>query len=159
MVKRHIKPKCGRAGCPALPRRMFSLFRLRGDSAMKIAGALHPPCRRKKLRPLRPRLAARTSFCSVPSSSPHKILDFAGPPFFLAKKKERMRRARWKREKDEGERYGGAARRGLCNTKVSSPRRGAGWGFGGYRMDQRLFSLPLVWCWAVGPDALEPIPK
>ncbi len=30
-------------------------------------------------------------------------------------------------------------------TQVFSPRRGAGGGLGGYRMDQLLFSLPLIW--------------
>ena len=56
---------------------------------MKMAGALHPPFRRKKLCPLRPRLTARTSLCSVPSSSPHKIFDFAGAPLSFQKKKRK----------------------------------------------------------------------
>ncbi len=54
---------------------------------MKMAGPLHPPCRRKKLRPLRPRLTARTAFCSVPSSSPHAA-GRAGAPVFLPEEKE-----------------------------------------------------------------------
>lgn len=54
---------------------------------MKMAGLLHPPCRRKKLRPLRPRLTARTALCSVPSSSPHAA-GRAGAPVFLPEGKE-----------------------------------------------------------------------
>ena len=54
---------------------------------MMMAGALHPPCRRKKLRPLRPRLTARTALCSVPSSSPHAA-GRAGAPVFLPEENE-----------------------------------------------------------------------
>ena len=90
---------------------------------MKIAGALHPPCRRKKLRPLRPRLAARTSFCSVPSSSPHKILDFAGPPFFLAKKKRECAVHGGREKKTKGNVTG--ARHGADCAIRKSPARGA----------------------------------
>ena len=54
---------------------------------MKMAGLLHPPCRRKKLRPLRPRLTARTALCSVPSSSPHAA-GRAGAPVFLPEENE-----------------------------------------------------------------------
>ena len=63
------------------------------DSAMKMAGPLHPPCRRKKLRPLRPRLTARTALCSVPSSSPHAA-GRAGAPVFLARRKRDCARRR-----------------------------------------------------------------
>ncbi len=58
-----------------------------------LAGAMHPPCRRKKLRPLRPRLTARTPLCSVPSSSPHAA-GRAGAPAFLPEGKEKTGRAR-----------------------------------------------------------------
>ena len=58
-----------------------------------MAGPLRPPCRRKKLRPLRPRLTARTPLCSVPSSSPRKIFDFAGAPVFFQKKKRKRSKA------------------------------------------------------------------
>ena len=70
------------------------------DWISAMAGSLHPPCRRKKLRPLRPRLTARTPLCSVPSSSPHKIFDFAGAPLFLPEEKEKTGRARSKRVKE-----------------------------------------------------------
>ena len=66
---------------------------------MKMAGPLHPPCRRKKLRPLRPRLTARTALCSVPSSSPHAA-GRAGAPVFLPEENEKTGRARSKREKE-----------------------------------------------------------
>ena len=69
------------------------------DSAMMMAGPLHPPCRRKKLRPLRPRLTARTALCSVPSSSPHAA-GRAGAPVFLPEENEKTGRARSKREKE-----------------------------------------------------------
>ena len=64
-----------------------------------MAGAMHPPCRRKKLRPLRPRLTARTALCSVPSSSPHAA-GRAGAPVFLPEENEKTGRARSKREKE-----------------------------------------------------------
>ncbi len=54
---------------------------------------MHPPCRRKKLRPLRPRLAARTAFCSVPSSSPHAA-GRAGAPVFSSRRKRDCARRR-----------------------------------------------------------------
>ena len=43
-----------------------------GEWIPAMTGPMHPPCRRKKLRPLRPRLTARTAPSSVPSSSPHR---------------------------------------------------------------------------------------
>ena len=55
---------------------------------MKMSGAMHPPCRRKKLRPLRPRLTARTPLCSVPSSSPHAAGRAGAPRFFLPEENE-----------------------------------------------------------------------
>ena len=61
---------------------------------MMMAGPMHPPCRRKKLRPLRPRLTARTPLCSVPSSSPRKIFDFAGAPVFIPRIKRDCARRR-----------------------------------------------------------------
>ena len=66
---------------------LSSPLRAGGISAMMMAGPLHPPCRRKKLRPLRPRLTARTALCSVPSSSPHAA-GRAGAPVFLPEEKE-----------------------------------------------------------------------
>ena len=60
------------------------------------------------------------------------------PPFSLLRK-ERMRRARWKREN------GGAQDVPPFSTNVFGPRRGAGGGFGGRRIDSLLFSLPLPW--------------
>ena len=128
-----------------------------------MAGALHPPCRRKKLRPLRPRLAARTAFCSVPSSSPHRNRYAGlrrGPRFFLPEENEtapagacrrptaakrrllgrrQTGRARSKREKEvsplRGTRDGGALGVPPFFTHVFRPRRGAGGGLGGQRMD------------------------
>ncbi len=58
-----------------------------------MAGAMHPPCRRKKLRPLRPRLTARTALCSVPSSSPHAA-GRAGAPVFSSRRKRDCARRR-----------------------------------------------------------------
>ena len=58
-----------------------------GEWQPAMAGPLHPPCRRKKLRPLRPRLTARTALCSVPSSSPHAA-GRAGAPVFLPEENE-----------------------------------------------------------------------
>ena len=70
------------------PSRGGPLLALAGgaDWIPAMAGSLHPPCRRKKLRPLRPRLTARTALCSVPSSSPHAA-GRAGAPVFLARRK------------------------------------------------------------------------
>ena len=91
-----------------------------------MAGSLHPPCRRKKLRPLRPRLTARTALCSVPSSSPHAA-GRAGAPVFLPEEKEKTGRARSKREKEvsplRGD--GGRGTRKRCFLRVRmSPARG-----------------------------------
>ena len=60
-----------------------------------MAGAMHPPFRRKKFRSAPSPPGGEDCARSIPSSSPHKIYDFAGAPFL---RKERMRRARWKRE-------------------------------------------------------------
>ena len=139
---------------------------------MKMAGSLHPPCRRKKLRPLRPRLTARTAFCSVPSSSPHKIFDFAGAPVFIP----RIKRDCARRRVPEANRREAAALKpetnGPCTVQKRKtrgrglrgrawghgirqacpcPRRGASGGFGGCRIDKRQF-----WCGAVSGFFPEP---
>ncbi len=120
---------------------------------MMMAGPMHPPCRRKKLRPLRPRLTARTPLCSVPSSSPHKIFDFAGAPVFIPRIKRDCARRRVpeanrreaaalkpetngpctvQKRKTRGRGLRGRGRGSDCfSTQVSGPRRGAGRGFGG----------------------------
>ncbi len=100
------------------------------------AGPMHPPFRRKKFRSAPSPPGGEDCARSIPSSSPHKIYDFAGAPFL---RKERMRRARWKREN------GGAQDVPPFSTNVFGPRRGAGGGFGGRRIDSLLFSLPLPW--------------
>ncbi len=50
-----------------------------------------------------------------------------------------------KRKRSNGRRYGGAPGVWRTSTQWLCPRRGAGGGLGGYRMDQLLFSLPLIW--------------
>ena len=73
------------------------------------------------------------------------------PPFslFLLEEKERMRRARWKREKEVtpcGGRETGARLECLRFwAKVFGPRRSFSGGFGGCRIELLLFSLPLIW--------------
>ena len=95
-----------------------------------MAGAMHPPFRRKKFRSAPSPPGGEDCARSIPSSSPHKIYDFAGAPFL---RKERMRRARWKREN------GGAARYRLFDTHVFGPRRSAGGGLD--VVESTLFSL------------------
>ena len=97
---------------------------------------MHPSFRRKKFRSAPSPPGGEDCARSIPSSSPHKIYDFAGAPLL---RKERMRRARRKREN------GGAQVMLSPGTHVSSPRRGASGGFGGRRIDFLLFSLPLPW--------------
>ena len=101
-----------------------------------MAGAMHPPFRRKKFRSAPSPPGGEDCARSIPSSSPHKIYDFAGAPLL---RKERMRHAQWKREN------GGAQVVPTVDTHVSSPRRGASGGFGGRRIVSLLFSLPLPW--------------
>ena len=81
---------------------------------------MHPPFRRKKFRSAPSPPGGEACARSIPSSSPHKIYDFAGAPLL---RKERMRRARRKREN------GGAQVMLSPGTHVSSPRRGASGGF------------------------------
>ena len=60
-----------------------------------------PRCRRKKLRPLRPRLTARTPLCCVPSSSPHenRFAGFSRGPLIFFQKKKRKRAVHGPKEK------------------------------------------------------------
>ena len=135
-----------------------------------MAGALHPPCRRKKLRPLRPRLGR--GLRSAPFLPPLPTRQAArGPQFFLARRKRDCAR----RRVPEANRREAAALRpeanGPCTvqkskrsiapagdgrrgdaqevlppgTQVSSLRHSLCGGFGGYRMDKLLFPLPLTW--------------
>ena len=98
-----------------LPRKGEPLHALTGggDWRPAMAGAMHPPFRRKKFRSAPSPPGGEDCARSIPSSSPHKIYDFAGAPLL---RKERMRRARWKREN------GGAARLGRLIRM--SPARG-----------------------------------
>ena len=80
-----------------------------------MAGAMHPPFRRKKFRSAPSPPGGEDCARSIPSSSPHKIYDFAGAPLL---RKERMRRARWKRENG-----GGGRKRCLLRVRMS-PARG-----------------------------------
>ena len=114
-----------------------------------MAGSLHPPCRRKKLRPLRPRLTARTALCSGPSSSPHAA-GRAGAPVFLARRKRENGPCTVQKRKRSIAPAGGRGTRDAQEvlppgTHVSCPRRGASGSFGDGRMDQLLFPLPLTW--------------
>ena len=84
-----------------------------------MAGAMHPPFRRKKFRSAPSPPGGEDCARSIPSSSPHKIHDFAGAPLL---RKERMRRARWKREN------GGALDVPPFSANVFGPRRGASGG-------------------------------
>ncbi len=149
-----------------------------------MAGSLHPPYRRKKLRPLRPRLAARTALCSVPSSSPHAA-GRAGAPVFLARRKRDCAR----RRVSEANRREAAALRPETNGPCTVQKRkgsiapaggrktGARWAClrfyacfqltawcGGALVVNawtvRSSSLPLTWLWIVGPDSLvRPFPQ
>jgi len=56
---------------------------------MKMAGSLHPPFRRKKFRSAPSPPNGEDYARSIPSSSPHKISDFAGAPIFFPKKKRK----------------------------------------------------------------------
>ena len=108
-----------------------------------MAGAMHPPCRRKKLRPLRPRLTARSPLCSVPSSSPHRAGRGGGPSFAKrdcvrrrVSEANRRKAAALRPETNapctvEERKRGGRARRASGFTHVFCPRRGASGGFGG----------------------------
>ncbi len=62
---------------------------------MKMAGSMHPPFRRGEIRFAPQPPDGDGCAALLCPSSPHKIFDFAGPPLL---QKERMRRARWKRE-------------------------------------------------------------
>ena len=153
-----------------------------------MAGAMHPPCRRKKLRPLRPRLTARTAFCSVPSSSPHRnryAYVAAGAPVFSSRRKRDCAR----RRVSEANRREAAALRPETNGPCTVQKRkgsiapaggrktGARWAClrfyacfqltawcGGALVVNawtvRSSSLPLTWLWIVGPDSLvRPFPQ
>ena len=127
-------------------------LRAGGDFSHDDGWCIAPPCRRKKLRPLRPRLTARTALCSVPSSSPHAA-GRAGAPVFLARRKRDCARRRVseanrreaaalrpetngpctvQKRKTRGRGLRGCGRGSDCfSTQVSGLRRGAGRGFGG----------------------------
>ena len=60
------------------------------------------------------------------------------PPFSLLRK-ERMRRARWKRENEDAQEVLPPGTQAFC------PRRRASGSFGGRRIDFLLFPLPLTW--------------
>jgi hypothetical protein len=86
-----------------------------GISAMKMAGPLHPPF-----------------------------------SLFLLEEKEKTGRARSKREKEGSPLRGDVGRGDALGVPpffmhVFYPRRSASGGFGGWRMDLLLFSLPLTW--------------
>ena len=106
-----------------------------GDWIPAMAGAMHPPFRRGEIRFAPQPPDGDGCAALLCPSSPHKIFYFAGAPLL---RKERMRRARWKRENGGAE--GGAD--GLL--RKSLPAAWCGLGFGGDRMDRRLCSLPLV---------------
>ncbi len=80
------------------------------------------PALRRGLRPLH-------SFLLSPQN-----LRFCGGPGFLPAEKERMRRARWKREKDGGCITGTRLGCGV-HVRMSPPAAGCGRGLGGRRMD------------------------
>ena len=101
-----------------------------------MAGAMHPPFRRGEIRFAPQPPDGDGCAALLCPSSPHKIFYFAGAPLL---RKERMRRARWKREN------GGALDVPPFFTHAFGPRRGAGGGFGGCRVGFLLFSLPLPW--------------
>ena len=134
-----------------------------------MAGSLHPPCRRKKLRPLRPRLGR--GLRSAPFLPPLPTRQAARGPSFPSRRKRDCAR----RRVPEANRREAAALRpeanGPCTvqkskrsiapagdgrrgdaqevlppgTQVSSLRHSLCGGFGGYRMDKLLFPLPLTW--------------
>ena len=123
----------GGAEAASVLRRGFVLALAGGEDWIPaMAGSLHPPCRRKKLRPLRPRLTARTPLCSVPSSSPHKIFDFAGAPVFIPRIKRENGPCTVQKRKTRGCGLRGRGRGADgFSTQVSSPRRSAGGSFAG----------------------------
>ena len=102
-----------------------------------MAGAMHPPFRRKKFRSAPSPPGGEDCARSIPSSSPHKIYDFAGAPLL---RKERMRRARWKREN------GGAEV--VLPVLRMSPARGVvrAWVLEVDAWTVLSSSLPLTWC-------------
>ncbi len=128
---------------PALGGGCVSPWRAGRISAAMVAGPWHPPFRRKKFRSAPSPPGGEDCARFIPSSSPHKIFDFAGAPVLFPKKKRECA-VHGGREKKKGTRRGTRGAPVVRCLSTNIPARGVvRAGAGGRRMDSFLFPLAL----------------